>query len=564
MTVRTYTMRTGLLLLLLISLPALPQTPPTPKEPPRSALEGQVVKDPGGLPVKKAEVQLIAEGRDDGTSYAATTDADGHFRIEGILAGRYRAFVERVGLVEIGKQNRRSAGTAISFEPGKDVSDLLLHMLPAAVIVGRVLDEDGDPMPRTDVSVLRYGYTLGRRRLETAASGTTNDLGEYRVPDLLPGSYLVAVNPTPDFSNLAAVPAAKPDSASKQETAYVPTYYPGTTDRSQAALLELHAGDETPVNFNLAPSATFHVRGSLATSTRTGTGAVLMLRPKDFNAEFTAAQVDKEGKFEIAHVPPGSYTLITVTGNADAPQIAQQPLEVTNGDINNLRIVPLAGSRVRGQVHVAGNPGVDLSSLLVFLRSGDRDRVSSFMGGEDLAVNPTLARVKRDGSFEMKDVPAGTYSLLVEGNAKMPDSYLKSASLGGTDVTDTGLSVGGGGTYSLDLVMSAGAGKLDGSVTDPDDHPVADAVVVAVPEGTHRDRLELYEKGVTDQHGRFSLTGLTPGDYSLFAFESVEEGSYYDASFLKLYESHGEKVHLEENGKKTIPLKVIPAAGDER
>lgn len=554
-------MRIGPLLLLFISLPALSQVPAGPKEPPKSALEGRVVQDAGGLPVKKAEVQLIAETQEGGTNYAATSDAEGHFRIEGIRAGRYRAFVERTGLVEIGKQSRRSPGTALTFEPGKDVTDLVLHMLPAAVIVGRVLDEDGDPMPRTDVSVLRYGYTLGRRRWETAASGTTNDLGEYRIPELLPGRYLVACNPTPDFSNLVTVPV-KQNSAAQAETAYVPTYYPGTTDRSQAAFLELHAGDETPVDFNLVRSPTFHVRGSLADfATRAGTRAVLVLRPKDSNAEFTAAQVDKDGKFEIAHVPPGSYTLIAVTGNGDAPQISQQALEVTNNDINNLRIVPLAGSRVRGQVRVQGSRLVDLSSLLVLLRSSDRETTNTFVEGEDAA--PTVARAKRDGSFNLKDVPAGNYSILVEGSAKIPEFYLKSASLGGTDVTDSGLSVGGGGTYSLDLLIAPGAAKLDGSVTDADDHPVADAVVVAVPQGTRRARLELYAKGVTDQHGRFILTGLTPGDYALFAFESVEEGSYFDAAFLKPYEGQGEKVHLEENGSRTMPLKVIPSSGDE-
>lgn len=550
-------MRIGPLLLLLVSLPAWAQTPAATKEPVKSALDGRIVKDPGSLPVKKAEVQLIADGQEDGSNYTGTSDAEGHFRIEGIRAGRYRAFVERTGLLEVDKRNHRSPGTALSFEPGKDVTDLVLRMLPAAVIVGHVLDEDGDPMPRTDVSVLRYAYTLGRRQLETAAAGTTNDLGEYRIPELLPGRYLIVASPTPDFSNLAKGPSAKTEV--KQETAYVPTYFPGTTDRTQAAFLELHAGDENSVNFNLAPSPTFHVRGFLANFNPRDGSAVLMLRPKDLNAEFTAAQVDKDGKFEISHVPPGLYALTTMTGNADAPQIAQQPLEVTNSDINNLKVLPLGGSRIRGQVRTESDHAVDLSSLLILLRSSDHETGNTFVGGAD--GSPTLARVKRDGSFELKDVPAGNYSILVEGSAKIPDFFLKSAKAGASDVTDSGLTVGGG-SYSLEVLLGSGAGRLDGIVADADNHPVADAVVVAVPGGNHHDRLELYAKGVTDQHGRYSVISLTPGDYMLFAFESVEEGSYYDASFLKPYEEHGERVHLDENAKKTVQLKVIPAAGE--
>ena len=145
-----HTMKLGFLLVFLISVPALPQTS-AQKEIPKSALAGRVVKDPGSVPVKKAEVQLMAEGQEEGTNYTTTTDADGHFQIESIRHGRYRVFVERTGLVEIDKRNRRSPGTALSFEPGQDVSDLVLHMLPAAVVVGRVLDEDGDPMARSDV-----------------------------------------------------------------------------------------------------------------------------------------------------------------------------------------------------------------------------------------------------------------------------------------------------------------------------------------------------------------------------------------------------------------------------
>src|SRR5258708_35828730 len=85
----------GLVLLLIMS-PSLGQTLSTAKQPPTSMLEGQVVKDPGGTPVKKAEVQLIAEAQEEESSnYIATTDAEGHFKIERIRPGRYRAFVER-------------------------------------------------------------------------------------------------------------------------------------------------------------------------------------------------------------------------------------------------------------------------------------------------------------------------------------------------------------------------------------------------------------------------------------------------------------------------------------
>ncbi|HKS73328.1 MAG TPA: carboxypeptidase regulatory-like domain-containing protein [Terriglobales bacterium] len=545
------------LALVVVSCTALAQTP-APKEA-LSVLEGRVVKDPGSLPVKKAEVTLITEGDEERTTYSAITDVEGHFRIEGIRAGRYRAFVERTGMVEVGKRGHRSPGTALTFASGKDVTGIVLHLLPAAVVVGKVLDEDGDPMARVDVSVLRYGYVLGRRKTETAGSATTNDLGEYRVPDLLPGRYMVVVSPTPDFSQEALAP--RQNASTKQESCYVTTYYPGTTDRGQAASLDLRAGEETSVNFDLVRVPTYHVRGSVAGSLSLRSSE-LVIRGNEQDTEFIAAQIDKDGRFEISHLAPGSYTLFVVGGNPDAPLIAQQSIEVTNADLEDVRIVALGSSRVRGSVRVEGVRKVDQSSLLVFLQPSDREQVSHFFAGSDLSVNPMLTKVKADGTFDLKDVPAGSYSVLIEGSARTPDVYLKAVKLGSVDISDSGFTVGGGGTYALEVLLASGAASLDGLVADGDNHAMTDVIVVAVPDGQHAARFDRYGKAITDQHGHFVMSGLTPGDYRVFAFESLEEGAYYDEAFLKPYEARGEKVHLDENGRKTLTLTVIPSAAD--
>src|ERR1039458_3897799 len=88
----------------------------------------------------------------------------------------------------------------------------------------------------------------------------TNDLGEYRVAGLPAGSYYLSVSPPPDFKSLieaagvAAADARNTGAPDKPATSYQTTYYPGTADRSQASPVELHAGDEFPLNFSLTPS----------------------------------------------------------------------------------------------------------------------------------------------------------------------------------------------------------------------------------------------------------------------------------------------------------------------
>jgi hypothetical protein len=239
--------------------------------------------------------------------------------------------------------------------------------------------------------------------------------------------------------------------------------------------------------------------------------------------------------------------------------MARQSVEVSAGDLNDVRLVIAPGSRIRGQLRVEGRRTVEPSSLVVFFRSNDGE-FYRFGGGEE--SGPPLTRVKRDGTFELKNVVAGTYTVLIEGGAQ--DFFLKAVKLAGTDVTNTGLTIADSASYSLDLVVAAGAGAIDGNVIDTDGHGIADAVVVAVPSGEHRGRLDLYGRGVTDQYGRFSIAGLTPGDFTLFAFETMEDGEYYDAAFLKPYEASSAALHLDEGGRKSLQLKAIPTASEDR
>ena len=84
------------------------------------------------------------------------------------------------------------------------------------------------------------------------------------------GNAYVSVSPPPDFKSLieaGGVSAGQRNSASAStsgmSTAYQTTYYPGTTDRSQAAPLQLHAGDEFPINFSLTPGPSLSIQGSV-------------------------------------------------------------------------------------------------------------------------------------------------------------------------------------------------------------------------------------------------------------------------------------------------------------
>jgi hypothetical protein len=541
--------------------------------PTRATLSGIVTKDPGSEPVKKALIELIAESQSDGTNYTALTGVDGGFRVENIAPGRYHLFVERSGFQEIDKHRRRADGRVITLTAGQELKDLVVRLQAAAVVEGRVTDEDGDPMPEAQVAVLRATFVAGRTRWEQAGAERTNDLGEYRIAGLAAGNYFVSVTPPPDFRSLieASGNAAAGNSSSAAvdkpaPAAYQTIYYAGTRDRAQAAPIQLHAGDDFPANFSLTPSPSLTIRGSVV-NLPPGTTAAVMLQSKDFSLVLNGAEMHKDGSFEIRDVTPGAYTIFATVDNAAVPMMARQALQVASENVEGLRLAPQAGGSIRGHVRLesssATKPDPSQMFLLLHSTADDDDALGAYSMTEG-ASSPgfsTLAHVNSDGTFEWKDVPPGHYSVQISDTSAMPDWFLKSVAVGGA-AADSGFNVGGGATV-ISLVASANGAVAEGMATNQKDEPIADAVVVAVPVARFRSHPDRYRKAVADQTGRFTLRGLPPGDYTIFAWESIDGDAYYNPEFLKSYEGQGKALHANEGERTSMQLRTIPVPEDQ-
>ena len=528
------------------------------KEPSQASLHGSVVRDPGGEPIKKAVVELLAENQEEANNYTATSDPEGHFKIEGIAPGRYRIFVERLGFLEVDAKHTRSQGMSFSLDAGQELKDVVLRMQPAAVVTGRVLDEDGDPMPGAEVTVSLRRYSSRGLRLEPMGSAQTNDLGEYRIGGLLAGKYYVKANPALNFQSMVAEKKPETPGARASEMSYVTTFYPGTTDRLQAGTVELHPGDETPVNFSLVRIHAAHVRGSVAGLTA-GSKAIVLLRSADSSTISWGGEVDKDGKFDIPHVAPGRYGVGVSTVIADSPQSAQSTVEVSDADINSLRLSLSGGTLIRGRVRV--EPKGDPKSMALFVAlsrlDGDDDWSEGVTFNDDSSGgSPTLAKVKSDGSFELKNVPPGLYEVEISSASQEGGGYfVESAAVGTKETVESGLSVSGG-TIPVEVTLSMGAGIAEGSVMN-EKEPVTNAVVVAVPEAKYRKRTSHYYRGSTDQNGRFTIRGIRPGNYTLYAWESMESDDYLDPEFLKRCEGQGTPIKVEKANRQGAALKVI-------
>ena len=534
-----------------------------PKTPTKASLQGSVVKEPSGEPLKKAIIELIGENQEEGGNYTATSDQDGHFKIDDIRPGRYRIFVERTGFQEVDEKNRRLEGLVVSLDAGQDLKDQTLHMLAAAALVGRVLDEDGDPMSNVEVSVLRRKPNA----FEPVGSAHTNDLGEYRVGGLLPGKYFAVASPIPNFQNLV-LPQKGGEQPDRSTLApmYGPTYYPGAADSAQAAPIELRPGEETPADFSMSRRHAARLRGQVL-GLRPAARADIALRSKDALPVLMGSEVGKDGKFEMLNIAPGSYILSAVAVTAEMPLSAQQQIEVGSADIDDLQLTLMPPATLRGRVRFDDRfPKSERSEAIVSVRPSGEDE--DFLAGVTInddtpAAFRGFAKLKADGSFEIKNVPSGVYEVSISGNTKvLNEAYVESLTAGTKDYVDTGLNVNGG-TVTVDVVVSSEPGVIEGTVTTEKGEPANDAVVVAVPESRFRRQVSLYQKVSADQAGKFTIRRLRPGTYTLFAWEHMEDDEYRDADFLKPNEGHGVEVKVEKASRQTVPLKIIATPADQ-
>ncbi len=542
------------LFFLLVSSLAAQQVPVASVE--KATIEGMVVSAGTGEPLRKAVITLRQiEGRE--ASYATSTDPSGHFILKDIGPGQYRLWVQHTGYLrqEYGQRAANGPGTILTFQPGRYLRDILLRLIPSGAITGRVYDEAGEPIDGGRIKALRRSYERNQRQFVQAATAVTNDRGEYRLYGLPPGQYYVSASYTPTLAReVGGATAAQPAAESILEEGYAPTYYPATNDPGRAAPIALGPGEELRgLDFTLLPKRTVRVRGRVfsAASGRPGRGATLWLYARESGARGSVFRMqtvveDSQGAFEFRGVTPGSYVLGANWLEEGEVYRARQTLDAGDADVDGINLVLTAGIELKGRVRIEGNAQLHLADCRVVLKPRD-----------DPESGATSVSVKPDGTFVLKNVASDVYDVTLAGAPD--DFYLKAARLGSDNVLEVGLNLARGrqpGT--LELALSSAGGQVDGIVMS-ERHAFDSALVALVPEPRQRSQTRLYKTSTIDQYGHFTLRGIAPGDYKLFAWEDIEVGAYLDADFLQPYEERGETIRVVEVGRYSTRLKLISA-----
>lgn len=512
--------------------------------PERCRLEGQVVNFVTGEPVRKAlvTVRVFNIVGVDSDLFDTGTDSAGHFALDNLSPGSYSLTAERTGFQPTVYPKRRPGSReTLVLAAGDHKTDLVLPIVPLAVITGRVTEEDGDPVPGVIVSAMAYDYTDRGRQLVARNNARTNDLGEYRIYGLRPGRYYVLAVPPPNRSFAERRPPAVPGLAA--------AYYPAA-EPSSASVLRLTPGQQLGGIDIALPTGKLPVLcGRVVKPDAAGDVRVQLIQHTNGGSSTTTLSVDDpEGKFVMRNITEGSYVIGASYRVGERQFEARMPLEVGKEDIEGIELRAIPPFNLGGQVRIEGSARVRISDLRVLAES-DHDF-------------PSPATVADNGAWTLRGMTQGLYHL----NVLSPPAaglYLKSIRLGTADILDSGLDfTAGPAGGEISIVLSANGGRIEGTVENENSEPVPGGMVTLVPDGpaTPFRRQRLFKSTTTGDGGVFRFRGVTPGTYRLFAWDQVEPRAVeFDPEFVKPFEAAGKTLAVGENAAEKVTLPLIRA-----
>ncbi len=494
------------------------------------------------------------------TPLTTVTDSLGRFTVLNVPAGEHivRAQLQNYFGPEVNGTRPPVASEIVTVAGNR--AEVRLSLIKGGSISGRVLDPSGKPLLNAPVvQALRNTYDDGAPSLQIVDLKPADDRGEFRVGALAPGEYYVAVTPVPGAATAGEIALT--------------TLYPGATDPAKAVLIVLHDGEElSAVNIQLRSAAGTKISGRVTNTLPPGPApggrggsrpliAVVALAPRDKSAlpdafgNGAGITANADGAFEILNVPPGSYDLfarLPITngwGGLAPPERATAPfafgktsVEVRGGNADGVTVLVHQGVDVKGHITVDGQPSAAAKIRISFFPDDSATRVTetqiSNVFGQIAQYLPVIAQ---DGSFSIPFLPEGHYRVDV-AFIERGNSYVADIRQAAFSVYDSGLTVGKDPVSPLELSINTNGGTIEGTVVGADRKPVPRTTVVLVPEAKRRQNPALYKTVQTDAQGHFVLTGIAPGSWKLFAWESVQPGAYQNAEFIRKSEERGVNV----------------------
>ena len=479
-------------------------------------------------------------------SRAAMTDDDGRFAFDALPAGEFTVTVNRAGFLPFtyGATKPDRPGTPIRLDTGQRL-DTSINLLRGGVVAGVVTGPNGLPELQAQVRALRLTMSTGVRRFLPMGSVMTDDRGAYRIFNLSPGEYVIAVTPgsgeltsaerlasdNARFEDALArakqasralpstlvVPIAPPEPPGSEPSGYASVYYPGTAQLSNAVVMTVEADTEllgvdvvaTPVRASRVSGTVLGIPPGLTRVTMsqesgyisTDSTRVQISVYGDGEArelgQVSSTSADSAGRFVINSLGPGRYNVLAHTVTSLQMRVTAESRGAGAGGPSEPlppRSPPPPVLWGRATVEVGGQPTPEITIVLQPGRT---------ISGQVVYDGAALAGLSRPPvqvtATAALDAPQGFIGRAPQGQTEpdgrfmltgvVPGRYtlrasgsVKSAIVNGADSLDFPFTVEEDRDIAnVVITMSDQLAELSGTVMRPSGTPASDYTVVIAP-----------------------------------------------------------------------------------
>lgn len=391
-----------------------------------------------------------------------------------------------------------------------------------ATLAGRVTDADGLGVS-AQVTIYQMMANDGQPYLRPRCIVKSDDEGRYACAGLPEGRFLIRER---------AVLSEMENKGEKRETA-LSLFYPGVPTLAEAEPITVVSGGGGWAEIRISTLSQASLSGRLIP--RAPDAALTLRTTSDGLSLDTGARIEYDGAtgaFKVKSLPPGHYLLEADWLVDDAEHRASIPVDLGDDPVKDLKVSALANVAISG--HITNGVGFGPISKL-YLRRID-------------AMIPVLTAIVKGNAFQFPDVPAGEYLMELRPGS---NEFIASLSIDGKEVEGQRFIAGDEISQTVGVTLCGPAFKITGSVS-PWDTAATVAEVVAISENDG----SVYQS-VTDEQHRFSIGGLAPGSYRLFAWATSESVPYRTASVRRKFQKDGTEVSIEE-GSGSEPVDLSP------
>jgi hypothetical protein len=506
------------------------------------SIQGSVTNALTGEPLRKAYLRLLPTlgGKQ---SPNAVTDVQGKFVFEGVEAGTYEIEAQHLGFVNRENDEQEGSGTEFKLNAGDKLIDVSVKLMPQGAITGSVTDDDGDPWPHARLSLAKSTFKDGRRHLEFNESAEVDDQGQFRIAGLTAGKYFLFAEPDKSWERTFR----------SGDSHLEVSWYPNAADVSGSTPLMLGAGQSlsgVEIRLRRGTSSEHLIRGKVSAmdvipprkqDNPYGGPDVRAFLHSDLIRQESGGQLKENGSFAIAVSTPGLYDIIVTSGLIPRLALGTATVQVSDRNVDDVVVEVKPPQPLRGVIRVEGDDSVVVSGRLVELVSL----------GHSMGIPQAIS--KSDGTFAFGALAQEPYRVFIGGPSE-GQFYLSRIRLGDSESRNGTFTLGGGDAV-LELILSSHPANLAVSVTS---QTARAEKVVLIPDSPDAAVREFRTSvGARDQNGIFTLHGLAPGAYRLFAFEKVPKDAWKDAEFFEAVRDRGLSVQVDEGASKSIEVPVL-------